>query len=170
MSNHESSAVALSAIETLDTIAIVGDEKREPRGRTVPIAAWWGALAKRKIKEHPTLDQKTLAAKLEIDEAQLTRALHDPSHKDWKPVLEIVMAVSDELGIPYPMRIAETEEIALGLAEHHRLLRRDAQLKEIRPGVPKKTQESQTIEVQSKNGSGPRKPSRKKAPTGPRAR
>lgn len=143
----------------LDTVHIVAnDHAPERRGRTVPIEDWWGEAVKRELKKNAANDaapgnQKELAEKLDIDPAHLNRAIKPEAHPDWRPVEWIVIAVSDELKLPYPFLIPETEEIALELAKQHRLHKRVAHAHEIAAGVPRKTKESQTSDLASEHAS-----------------
>lgn len=140
----------------LDTVSLVGEES-ERRRRTVPIHDWWADAVRREMpKQSPPLNQKLLAKKIGAAESEVSRALRPTDHEQHKPVLEIVMAISDELKLPYPIIVPETEEIALHLATQHRLVRRDVKIGEIKPGVARSTKESQTRSVVSEHGSRPR--------------
>jgi hypothetical protein len=140
-------------MEALDTVWIVSDDPGvERRRRTVPINDWWRQAVQREL-DAQGMDRKELAASVRESPSVVTRALHPPSHKKWMPIADVIMKISDLLSLPYPFRIAETEAVARGLAEQHRLLKRDVDLSKITPGVAGKTEESQTTSIVSEHAS-----------------
>lgn len=183
----------------VDTVQFV-TPKTEPRGRTIPIAPWWGVAVKRELDEnaknskltdeenarikeiladdkqelpktHIPRTQDELAKKLGFASSEVSRA-RKPFDEGGKPVLEIVLAVSDELKLPYPVLLPETEELALKLAEQNRVWRRELKLVEIAAGVPGKTSESQTLDLSSEhaNRSGSKEKKQHKSGRKQRAR
>jgi transcriptional regulator with XRE-family HTH domain len=139
-----------------DTIDIMADEKRR---RTIPIFgdqfAWWPEAVKRQL-EKKGIDQKTLAKNISATEPEVTKCVRRKN-----PVYELLIAISDELDIPYPVILPESEAEALRLATERRLFRRDLQLAQIQAGVPERTVEDQTPKVPSEHVQRARKSSKK---------
>jgi transcriptional regulator with XRE-family HTH domain len=144
----------------------MGTKKVEPeRRRTVPIFDdqfdWWTQAVTRELGAR-RLKQKDLALKLGEATSAISRCINRE-----KPIYELLIAISDELTIPYPVILPETEHEALRLAEHRRLLRSDLQLAEIRAGVGESSRESQTAPLPSEHAVRPRRrPGRRRVSAG----
>lgn len=108
---------------------------------------------------------KELAAKIGAAESEVSRCINLQ-----KPIIEIVIAISDELGIPYPFILPETEGEATHLATQRRLYKRDVQINEITAGVAGTAQESQTPPVVSEHAIRQRKPRRERPKARPSTR
>lgn len=126
------------------------DPSASKRKRTVPIREWWTLAVRKKLKERG-LEQLDLATKLGLHPSEVSRCI---SRK--VPVLDFVIAISDELDIAYPVIIPDTEAEALHLAMQRRLIRRDLQLTEIKSGVGDSSSTDQGVEVRSENAVKPR--------------
>lgn len=113
-------------------------EENDKRRVSLPIwddrYEWWSEAVRNKIRPRDPAgqDQKTMAHKLGYSPSEVSRAISRE-----KPLYDIVIAISDELKLPYPVIFPESEEEALHLAMQRRLFRRDAQLEQVRPQVPK---------------------------------
>jgi hypothetical protein len=100
------------------------DEDLSPvkRGRAVPVRPWWPRLVLRALRgelpgrERPAMTQRELVSELRklgipVGESQLSRTLSGDS-----PLLHVVQATSDYLGLPHPVVVADTEAEALAIA------------------------------------------------------
>lgn len=161
--------IALCTTQGADTIGDMSADATdtpESRRKSIPIHGWWRDAVRREIelrKRAGTLTQKKLAAKIGTSEPQLTRAINLT-----QPVLEIVIAISDELELPYPVLLPETEEEALYLATQRRMFKSDRQVHDIATGVAETTQESQTPVVPSSHDGSRRKRRRSQHGKNPR--
>jgi hypothetical protein len=148
----------------LDTVQVVAKEKAaEKRRRTVPIHGWWREAVRRELGAR---DQKWLAAEIGATPAEVSKVLSPPGHEHHTPVVELLIAISDLLKLPYPFLSPETEFIALELAKQHRLLKRDAQFDEIAAGVAGNAKHSQTLDLASEHGSRSSKERERSSGTG----
>lgn len=133
-----------------DIVQRVSDETAEKRGRTIPISGetfqWWTDAVKRQISALK-LSQKALADELELPESAVSRCISRV-----QPVYETLLAISDRLGVAYPVILPESEDEALHLATQRRLIRRDIQVKQIVTGVSKTPKKGQTPAVVSEHG------------------
>ncbi len=110
------------------------------------------------------MNQKQLATQLEVAESDITRLLSLA-----KPLLDLAMAVSDALTLPYPVILPDTEGEATHLATQRRLYKRDVQIDEITTGVAENPKESQTPPVTTEHGSRKRQRQKKQPGARPRA-
>lgn len=128
---------------------------KKPRGRTVPIHKWWPVAVRREL-EKLERDQVWLAAEIDSDPPTVNKCI-----KLKVPTLELVIAISDALKLPYPVLLPEHEEDAFELAKLQRLLKSDRETRKITAGVPGvsvTTEKSQTVEVPSEHAFRERKP------------
>lgn len=108
-----------------DIVSDVADENEdgERRDTSVPIwddrFKWWTDAIRREIKERD-IDQKDLKTAGKFGESKVSRAI---SRK--KPLHEVLLALSLELGVPPPVLLPESEEEALHLVKQQRLFRLD---------------------------------------------
>lgn len=149
-----------------DTFRPMPEEKPAPRGKrdvSLPIwdakYSWWTTAVRRTMKERG-LENKDLAAKFDFADSEVSRAI---SRK--KPLFSVVMAISYELGIPYPVLLPESEEEASHLALQRRLFKSERQLIQIKSGVTENSKESQSPEVPSED-EGRKGQRRRKRPSG----
>jgi len=84
------------------------------RGRTVPVPQWWTDRANAEIASRG-IKRQDLAEKFGVEPSAITRCLKDEGDKDRVTTLELVAALSEELGIPQPVFIPATEAEALVL-------------------------------------------------------
>ena len=144
--NRKSRALARFATEVPVTIQFVTDDAKRRKRRTVPIREWWPEAVRKRLREEK-LNQKQIAARIGEEESDVSRTLSLQM-----PVLEVIIAISDLLAIPYPFIIPETETEALHLAAQRRLIRRDLQLSEILAGVTETKRDDQTSGVEPEHG------------------
>lgn len=111
------------------------DREAPARRRTIPLWGsefdWWTAAVQRRIAELG-IDQKFLSEYIDAEPPEVSRCINRR-----KPIYELLIAISDALDIPYPVVLPETEEEALEIARQRRLVRRDAQMAQIKAGVAK---------------------------------
>lgn len=158
----QSNEIALCPIEDVDTIGIVSDSKpgsadTARRGRTVPIAPWWRDAVKRELKKF-FRSQLELAKAVHTDASSITRCLKHPNDAKSVITLDLVVAISDALKLPYPVILPDTEDLAEHLAEQRRLYKSDLELSTIKAGVAENTKESQPPAVASKDARKGRTP------------
>lgn len=139
-------------------------EPTVPRRRTVPVAPWWircvlARMGERK-KADPSFNQKALAIRIKEDTGAISRCLSGKK----PPVYEVTIAISDELGLPYPALLPDSFEEAQHLAMQRRLFKSDRHLGEIAAGVANARQPSRTHAVTSDDGRA--QPRRKTPSTG----
>lgn len=153
----------LSCDQTDAAVALPNVAETKTRRRTVPIAPWWAEMAKARIEERkardPEYNQRTLAAKLKEQESDFANWVNGKKH----PAYEFTLALSDELGLPYPAILPESYAEALELTKHKRLRKSSVQVAGFKPGVAENTQESQTDQVVSLDGKGRRKPKQRQS-------
>lgn len=143
-------------------------EKRPKAKRDVSLPIWgreyqwWTDAVNRQLKARG-IDQKDLAIVIKEGAPAVSNCI-----RRVKPVYRIIIAISRELDIPYPMQLAETEALAFHLMEQKRMFKSDRQVQQIKAGVTEIPTESQTQEVRSDDEG--RKGKRKRRPTGRRVR
>lgn len=110
------------------------DGSPERRRRTLPLwgeqFAWWTNAVKSRLATRG-INQKQLAQAIGEDEGAVSRCITRHT-----AVYEILMAISDELEVPYPVILPESEAEAAHLTAQRRLLRSDAQLAMIKASSP----------------------------------
>ncbi len=128
------------------------------RRRTVPIFddryAWWTHAVDRRLGEL-RIHQKELAEHIKADPPAVSRCISRE-----KPIYELLIDISDALGIPYPVVLPESEEEAIEIARQRRLVRRMAQVAQIKAGVPEIAKKDQMVPVPSDDVTGRKTKSR----------
>jgi transcriptional regulator with XRE-family HTH domain len=136
-----------------------------PRGRTIPIYGkeyeWWTQAVRRQLKV-AGIDQVELAEKLGVAPSDVSRCINRK-----KPTYDLLLAISDELKVAYPVILPTSEEEALALATEKRAFKRVAEAEKIKAGVPENLSEDQTDRVASEHAI---RSSKQKAPKRPRQR
>lgn len=116
---------------------------------------------KRELPVSSLKTQKALAEAVGVGQSEITRCLKPWSDPESVTTLELVIAISDALKLPYPVIIPDTEQLALKLTEERRIFKSLIELAEIKAGVTGNTQESQTVVPQSEDASRKRASKRK---------
>lgn len=117
---------------------------------------WWGLAVRREYKRLG-IDQKELARRINADPPEVSRAISGQ-----QPILEVVLAISDELKLPFPVLLPDSEAEANHLAMQRRLFKRDLQFEEITAGVAETPTESHTKVVPLENAIRERKQGRRR--------
>lgn len=151
-------------MELVDTVGIVAaknSDDPETRPRTVPIWGdeydWWSLAVKRQLKA-VGWTQEDLANSLGIHPSLVSRCITRKV-----PTYDLLLAISDELKVAYPVILPESEGEALRLAEEKRLYKREVEAKKIKAGVPEIAKKDQAPGVVSEHAVRSRKEAGKKA-------
>lgn len=95
------------------------------RQQTVPVHTWWRDAVRREL-ERQGIDQAQLADRLGVDAPAVSRCISLQV-----PSLRLVVEISRLLVIPCPVLFPESEVLAAHLAQQHRLVRDDLQLRDM---------------------------------------
>lgn len=128
-----------------------------PRFSRAPCPPWWVDAVIKKLDVELEITRKELAARLRVkglnlSEAKILRCIH-PDEQKRIPTLAAMDAISDELSLPRPVVMADSETIALALQGTVLLARGDADRMKIAAGVPNPTYESHTSSVDTAHAS-----------------
>lgn len=120
-------------VDILRAVSKKIDDEIPLRRRTIPIFGpefqWWTSAVKSRLIALG-IEQTDLARYIKAQPPEVSRCI---SRK--KPVYELLLDISDALEIPYPVVLPESEDEAMEIARQRRLVRRDAQLGQIKAGV-----------------------------------
>lgn len=139
-------------MEAVDTVGLVAEEnsdEAERRRCTIPIWGdeyeWWTDAVRRQL-DVKGLDQKQLADRLGLDAGAVSRCINRK-----KPLYEILIAISDELAVAYPVILPISEEQAIHLAKEKRLFKREKEVRGIKAGAAEKGAQDQPLGVVSEH-------------------
>lgn len=152
-------------VDILTTVAARKDDDPDERPRTVPIFgdeyAWWTLAVRRQLKA-AGINQEELADKLDVHPSLVSRCINRKV-----PTYDLLLAISDELKVAYPVILPTSEEEALALATEKRAFKRVVEAGKIKAGVPENLSEDQTGVVASEHAI---RSSKQKATKRPRQR
>lgn len=149
-------------IDILGLVASKKSDDPEGRPRTIPIFgeeyAWWTNAVKRQLTV-VGMNQQELAEKLEVDPGMVSKCINRKV-----PTYDLLIAISDELKVAYPVILPESEGEAIRLAQEKRIYKREMEAEKIKAGVPETPAEDQTRDVVSEHAVRSRKREAKKGP------
>jgi transcriptional regulator with XRE-family HTH domain len=152
MNNPTSTDFVLCAIELSDIVETMSEkdgDQPETRRRTIPIYGpefdWWTQAVERRLNDRD-MSKKELAEAIGAEPPEVTRCVLRQ-----KPIYELLIAISDELGIPYPVILPQSEAEALKLATERRLFHSDMQALQVKAGVTERRGHGQPPPLQSEH-------------------